>query len=103
MANEVDPRIVGTYWLVANCNGERYIVRGKKPVPVEGRNTWISPNPEIGWIPLDGESSIKYAPSAEGPIPVRLYKKLNFPKISYDDDPIEIEIGQTGRVYTYET
>jgi len=96
---EVNSKIIGTYWLVANHDGRRLIVRGKKPTRVG--NLWITSDPEIGWIPID-ESLLKYVSTKSGEIiPVSLYKELSFPKINYENDPMKIEIGKTGKIYTH--
>ena len=93
--------LAGTYWLVANGDGSRAICKGKKPKEI-GKSAWLVESPEMGWISLDTDMHRreKYRDKI---INKRDFQGLVVPKISYEESPIEIEIGKSGRVYTYES
>lgn len=92
--------IAGTYWLVANKDGIRAICKGKKPKRTE--TGWVIENPEMGWITLDNDFHVrvKYKDKI---LSKSDFQDLVFPKISYEENPMEIEIGKSRRVYTYES
>lgn len=89
--------LAGTYWLVANGDGSRAICKGKKPKGI-GKFGWVIERSEMGWITLDNDVHVraKYRDKSD-------FQGLVFPKISYEESPMEIEIGKSGRVYTYES
>lgn len=92
--------LAGTYWLVANKDGSRTICKGKKPRKM-GIFGWLIDGPEMGWISLDDD--IHTIAKCKDKIVVKNdFQDLVFPKISYEESPMEIEIGKSGRVYTYE-
>ena len=93
--------IAGTYWLVANGDGSRAICKGKKPNGI-GKFGWVIDSPEMGWITLDNDIHVR-AKYRDKIINKSDFQDLVFPKISYEESPIEIEIGKSGRVYTYES
>lgn len=92
--------LAGTYWLVATKNGNRAICKGNKPKDTV-RFGWVLENPEMRWITLDSNSHIR-AKYKDKTIYRSDFQGLVFPKISYEESPMEIEIGKSGRVYTYE-
>lgn len=93
--------LAGTYWLVANKNDSRAICKGKKPKKVEGLG-WLLNSPEMGWITLDNDTYSRAL--YKGKILSRSdFQDLVFPDISCEESPMEIEIGKSGRVYTYES
>ena len=92
--------LAGTYWLVANGDGTRAICRGENIKRIgEG---WLVESPEMGWITLDNDIHVR-AKYRDKIINKSDFQGLVFPKISYEESPIEIEIGKSGRVYTYES
>lgn len=93
--------LAGTYWLVADKDGSRAICKGKKPKEV-GNLAWVVESPEMGWISLDNNIHIR-AKYKDKILSKEDFKDLVFPKISYEESPVEIEIGKSGRVYTYES
>lgn len=93
--------LAGTYWLVANGDGSRAICKGKKPKEI-GKSAWLVESPEMGWISLDTDMH-RRAKYRDKIINKSDFQDLVFPKISYEESPIEIEIGKSGRVYTYES
>ena len=93
--------IAGTYWLVANGDGSRAICKGKKPKGI-GKSAWVIESPEMGWITLDKDVHVR-AKYRNKIIDKSDFQGLVFPKISYEESPMEIEIGKSGRVYTYES
>lgn len=92
--------IAGTYWLVANEDGSRAICRGKEPM--KGCFGWIIESPKMGWITLDKDIHVR-AIYRDKIINKSDFQGLVFPNISYDESPMEIEIGKSGRVYIYES
>ena len=93
--------LAGTYWLVAHEDGSRAICKGKKPVGL-GIFGWVIEAPEMGWITLDKDTHVR-AKYEDKIINKSDFQGLIFPKISYEESPMEIEIGKSGRVYTYES
>lgn len=93
--------LAGTYWLIANKDGSRAICKGKKP-KVIGKFGWVIEGPEMGWITLDNDAHVR-AKYKDKIISKKDFQDLVFPKISYNESPMEIEIGKSGRVYTYES
>ena len=90
--------LAGTYWLVANGDGSRAICKGKKPKEI-GKSAWVIERPEMGWITLDNDIHVR-AKYRDKIINKSDFQGLVFPKISYEESPMEIEIGRSGRVYT---
>jgi hypothetical protein len=93
--------LAGTYWLIANGDGSRAICKGKKPKEI-GKSAWVIERPEMGWITLDNDIHVR-AKYRDKIINKSDFQGLVFPKISYEKSPMEIEIGKSGRVYTYES
>ena len=93
--------IAGTYWLVANGDGSRAICKGKKPKRIEEFG-WVLDSPEMVWITLDNDIHVR-AKYRDKIIDKSDFQGLVFPKISYEESPIEVEIGKSGKVYTYES
>lgn len=92
--------LAGTYWLVANGDGTRAICRGGTIKRIgEG---WLVESPEMGWISLDTDMHRRTI-YRDKVIIKKDFQGLVFPKISYEESPMEIEIGKFGRVYTYES
>lgn len=93
--------LAGTYWLVADKDGGRAICQGRKPKKI-GEFGWMVENPDMGWITLDSEIHVR-AKRGDKILSKSDFDGLTFPKISYEESPIEIEVGKSGRVYTYES
>ena len=93
--------LAGTYWLVANGDGSRAICKGKKPKRIEEFG-WVIDSPEMGWITIDNDVHVR-AKYRDKIIDKSDFQGLVFPKISYEESPMEIEIGKSGKVYTYES
>ena len=94
--------LAGSYWMVADRNGDRAICQGEKPKKMEGLDWWKVENPTMGWITLDNDIHIR-ARRKDKILSRSDFQDLIFPKISYEESPLEIEIGKSGRVYTYES
>lgn len=96
--------IPGTYWLVADEDGNRSICQGGKPKRLLGG--WVcqsrGDSGPMKWISIDSNIHDK-ANKGERIVTKEDFEGLNFPKISFKESPVEIEIGKTGRVYTYES
>ena len=94
--------ITGTWWLVANSSGKRYITKAKEVVSVGG-GFMHSPDQMLGWVGLDDDTQGTLI-TKEGNKKVKpeYFKGLNFPEVTNETSPIEIEIGKSGRVYTYD-
>lgn len=92
--------LAGTYWLVANKDGSRAICQGKEPM--KGGFGWWIESPDMGWITLDDNLHIR-TERGDKILNKSDFQDLVFPRISYEESPMEIEIGKSGRVYTYES
>ena len=101
----VDNKIVDKYWLCCNKDGSIWLTQGRKPVPAEGCNgAWrrISSNyDDMNWLVLNRghNSTIKMGEK----ISSEDFANINFPTITYEDGPVEIEICKSGNVYWYES
>lgn len=93
--------IAGSYWMVADRNGDRAICQGEKPKKMECLDGWKAVNPTMGWITLDNDLYVR-ARRKDKILSKSDFQDLIFPKISFEESPMEIEIGKSGRVYTYE-
>ena len=95
--------ITGTWWLVANSSGKRYITKAKEVVSVGG-GFMHSPDQMWGWAGLDNDvCGILLTNKGNVKIKPEYFKDLNFPEVTKETSPIEIEIGKSGRVYTYDS
>ena len=95
--------IAGTYWLVANTDGYRLICQGSKPGKIPRNTGWILGNSPMGWLAIDEDCPYHKATRRYGQLLTREdFQDLNFPEITFSDGPVEIEIGKSGRVYTYD-
>lgn len=101
----VDDKIVDKYWLCCNKDGSIWLTQGRKPVPSDiedgiwrrRQNTYD----DMGWLVLNKGccSTIKKGEK----ISSEDFVNINFPKVTYEDGPIEIEICKSGKVYWYES
>ena len=98
----MEDRIIGTWWLVATSSGKRYITKAKEVISVNG-GFMHSPDQMLGWVGLDDDTQGTLI-TKEGHKKVKpeYFKGLNFPEVTNETSPIEIEIGKSGRVYTYD-
>lgn len=102
----MNEKICGTYWLVATADGSKLVTQGVKPQRI-GDCWMIHPN-NTPWLLVDGNSQVwkrfQYSRTQKGePITSAFFVGLDFPELKCTDEPIEIEIGKSGRVYTYES
>lgn len=102
----MDQKICGTYWLIATKSGNKFVSQGEKPV--RSGETWRKHPKNMGWLQVEPTayplSIHNLAVTLKGDIVTSSdYKDISFPDISFDDEPMEIEIGKSGRVYTYES
>lgn len=91
----VKDEVVGTYWYVFN-NGERWITQGNKPIP--SGDYFQRSGEGMNWLCLDRPDCA----TKNGIIMDSTdYMNINFPDIP-PNNPVEIEIVKSGRVYVYE-
>ena len=98
----MDDRIIGTWWLVALKNGNRYLTKANKVTSV---NIGFGHSPEQmrGWVGLDDYTwGTLITKEGDKKVKPEYFKDLNFPEVTNETSPIEIEIGKSGRVYTYD-
>lgn len=88
--------LAGTYWLVCSC-GKRYITQGNKPERSTGESFKRS-GKGIGWVCIDDNSFNIIV----GNPTLKDFEGVKFPNVTYEESPIEIEIGKSGKVYIYE-
>lgn len=103
----MNEKICGTYWLVAMPDGSKFITQGKSK-PIRSSDSWVKTrSSDMHWLFVEGDDSkwkvLRISRTNAGNIVTTPdYKDVNFPDITWKDDPMEIEIGKSGRVYTYE-
>lgn len=97
--------ICGTYWLCRNVDGSLWLTQGDKPTKVDGGFRYNhTKDTELGWLGLYNKDMTKAEDwSIKDGMKIRSsdYHHLKFPKVS-EGECIEIEIGKSGRVYTYD-
>lgn len=94
--------IIGTWWLVATSSGKRYITKAKKVISVNG-GFLHSTDQMKGWVGLDDDfQGTLITKEGDKKVKPEYFKGLNFPEVTKETSPIEIEIGKSGRVYTYD-
>lgn len=104
----MNKKICGTYWLVATTSGAKYITQGSKPKRMPG-NFWKIDSKNTPWMYVGGGDPLLlrmyyYSNTIHGDsVESSDYIGLNFPDITNSDEPIEIEIGKSGKIYTYES
>lgn len=101
----MNEKICGTYWLVKIKDGSKFLTQGKKPKG-DG-DCWLKPVGNTPWLCVEGNfakwRSRTISRTLDGtPVESSDYKDINFPDTE-GFEPIEIEIGKSGRVYTYES
>ena len=99
----MDDRIIGTWWLVALKNGNRYLTKANKVTSI---NIGLDHSPEQmrGWVGLDdGLQGLLFTKEGTKQVKSEYFKGLNFPEVTNETSPIEIEIGKSGRIYTYDS
>lgn len=101
----VDDKIVDKYWLCCDKDRSIWLTQGRKLVPsdlIEG--SWRKINKtydDMGWLVLNRDND---STSKKGEIiSSEDFANINFPKVTYEDGPIEIEIFKSGKVYWYES
>lgn len=101
----MNEKICGTYWLVATSDGSKFITQGEKPKKIG--DMWIKKAQNMAWLYIEGNlrrrRAHNYSTTLNGTnVTSSDYAGLNFPDITNSDDAMEIEIGKSGKVYTYE-
>ena len=101
----VDDKIVDKYCLCCNEDGSIWLTQGRKPVPSDGaKGAWKripKTYDDMGWLVLN-RNSITAMKRGEK-ISSEDFANISFPKVTYEDGPIEIEICKSGKVYWYES
>ena len=96
--------IIGTWWLVALEDGRRYLTKASKVIRRAGGSFTHSPDQMSGWVGLDdGLQGLLFTKEGTKKVKSEYFKGLNFPEVTKETSPIEIEIGKSGRVYTYDS
>ena len=99
----MEDRIIGTWWLVALKDGRRYLTKASKVIRRAGGSFTHSSDQMSGWVGLDdGLQGLLFTKEGTKKVKSEYFKGLNFPEITNETSPIEIEIGKSGRVYTYD-
>lgn len=108
MQNDYE-KIAGTYWL-CRPDGKNglWLTNGEKPIRTS-LNSYMRPlNPKIKhwWLRIEDEEGkadcVLYG-NSEIPFTKELIEGLRFPKVTWEDGPLEIEITKSGKVYWYES
>lgn len=98
----MEDQIIGTWWLVALRNGRRYLTKASKVTSVD-ESFVHSPGQMRGWVGLDDNThGLLITKEGNKKVKPEYFKGLNFPEVTNETSPIEIEIGKSGRVYTYD-
>lgn len=108
MSNNYE-KIAGTYWLCrpAGKNG-LWLTNGEKPMKTAGNSymrAFFSSDPPW-WVKVEDEEgnpdcTLRGNPNL--PFTKELIEGLKFPKVTWEDGPLEIEITKSGKVYWYES
>lgn len=102
----VDDKIVDKYWLCCNTDGSIWLTQGRKPVPSDSvSGAWRRINKtydDMGWLALNRGNYLTTSKKGEIISPED-FANISFPKVTYEDGPIEIEICKSGKVYWYES
>ena len=99
----MEDRIIGTWWLVALDNGKRYLTKASKVTRRIGGSFTHSADQMKGWVGLDDDlQGTLITKEGDKKVKPEYFKGLNFPEVTNETSPIEIEIGKSGRVYTYD-
>lgn len=97
----IDDKIVGKYWLCCNESGSLWLVQGGKPRQSEGVYFANYESESMHWLELTDKDD--YSKKDGVIVKSTDYEGLNFPSITYEDGPLEIEICKSGKVYWYES
>lgn len=102
--------IAGSYWLCRTKNNSLWITQGNKPIKSNDgyRRKSISKD-DLNWFELiddkgdpgDGELVGNFLGFPK--FPKDAFEGLKFPKVTWEDGPLEIEITKSGKVYWYES
>lgn len=92
---QVPDIVVGTYWIVLN-QGSIWIAQGDKPTPEDGG--FMRHGKGMGWLDLGNKDDYTY--KGEDKIYTSNFDEIEFPDL-IPDEPVEIEIVKSGRVYIY--
>lgn len=100
----MEDRIIGTWWLVALKSGKRYLTKANEVTILGDHEDFIhSPGQMKGWVGLDDDTQgALITKEGDKKVKPEYFKGLNFPEVTNETSPIEIEIGKSGRVYTYD-
>lgn len=100
----MNEKICGTYWLV-NFKGCKYITQGNKPTYSESIG-WIRGDRGMLWLLVEGDPPVCKRTTSKTlsgkTVTTEDFADLSFPDIP-EKEAVEIEIGKSGRVYTYES
>lgn len=102
-------KIAGTYWL-CRPSGKRglYLTNGEKPIRTTG-TTYQRPlnqSTPPWWLEVEdeeGNPNCALWGISDLPFTKELIEGLKFPKVTWEDGPLEIEITKSGKVYWYES
>lgn len=100
----MEDRIIGTWWLVALKSGKRYLTKASEVTILGDPEGFVhSPGQMKGWVGLDDDTQgALITKEGDKKVKPEYFKGLNFPEVTNETSPIEIEIGKSGRVYTYD-
>ena len=97
--------ICGTYWLCRNDSGNIWLTQGNRPTKTTGGFQYNhTKDTELGWLQLynkDGDEEEDWSYKDGNKVKSSDYHHLKFPEVP-KGECIEIEIGKSGRVYTYD-
>lgn len=97
----MNPKLVGTWFLVRNKNGKLMVVKADR---VEESNffkgSFFAVGMKSGWMSLDDDTR-KFNEAEFSSITRDDFNSLDLPTVTYENSPVEIEIAQSGNVYFY--
>ena len=90
--------------LVALKSGKSYLTKASEVTILGDHEGFVhSPGQMKGWVGLDDDTQgALITKEGDKKVKPEYFKGLNFPEVTNETSPIEIEIGKSGRVYTYD-
>lgn len=101
----MNPKLVGTWFLVRNKNDQALMVTKAKAVTPSSwsEGSFQAEGSEVGWMTIDSgiTSNFRKFIGEFSKLTPEDFKLLDLPEVTYENSPVEIEIMPSGNVYFY--